>query len=568
MPKIEVNQNAFFELAHQKYTVPELIDLLPVLKSEVDGAEGEVLKLEFNDTNRPDLWSTAGAARGLRVYYQGWQPKYPFFSSPQKQQDDGGRKLVVDAGLKDIRPYCSAFAVNGKVDAAALDDLIQTQEKLCHNFGRKRRTFAMGIFRRQLVKFPVHYRAADPDATKFVPLGMTGTLSLRDIAKKHPKGVEYGYIAEAFPKFPLQQGDDGRILSFPPVINSADLGAVEVGDTELFIEITGTDMSAVTLAASIVACDLADIGFEILPVTVEYPYDTPFGRQVTFPYAFQAPVKAELGYVNKLLGVNLVGEQVQAALKKTGVSGSYDNGVLTVTPPPYRNDFLHPVDIVEDVMIGHGLEQFEPVQPQDATIGRLTKEELFGRRVRDLMIGMGFQEMIYNYLGSKKDIIDKMAVDGSDVLQILNPMTENYEFVRNSVAPNLLETESVSGHAAYPHHLFEVGKIVRLDAADNQGSVTRNSLGFLSAGPDENFNEINARIASLFYYLDVEFTLKDSADPRFIPGRAAEVLASGRTAGVFGEVHPQVLENWGAGVPATLADLDLDTLLKVSGGKV
>jgi len=561
MPKIEVNQNAFYELAHMAPTVPELIELLPVLKSEVDGAEGANLKLEFNDTNRPDLWSTAGAARGLRVYYQGWEPKYEFFSTPTQKKDDGGRRLVVDAGLKGIRPYCSAFAVRGKVDAAALDDLIQTQEKLCHNFGRKRRTFAMGVFRTQLVKFPVQYRAADPDTTKFVPLGMTETLSLREICKKHPKGVEYGYIAEAFPKFPLQQSADGRILSFPPVINSADLGAVEVGDTELFIEITGTDLPAVTLAASIVACDLADIGFEILPVTVEYPYDTPFGRQVTFPYAFQTPVKAELEYINKLLGVNLGGDETQAALKKAGVSSRYDNGVITVLPPPYRNDFLHPVDIIEDVMIGRGLETFEPVTPRDATVGRLTAEEHYGRKVRDLMIGMGFQEMIYNYLGSKKDFIDKMNIAGTDVLQILNPMTENYEFVRNSVAPNLLETESVSGHAVYPHHLFEVGKIVRLDPSDNQGSVTRNSLGFLSAGADQGFNDINSRIASLFYYLDAEYTVKESADPRFIPGRAADVFVGGRKAGVFGEVNPQVLENWGIGVPASLADLDLDTLM-------
>ncbi len=561
MPKIEVSQESFHQLAHQKYTVQELVDLLPVLKSEVDGAEGDVLKLEFNDTNRPDLWSTAGAARGLRVYYQGWNPVYPFFSTPQKKQDDGGRRLVVDPELKDIRPFCSAFAVKGKVDAAALDDLIQTQEKLCHNFGRKRRTFAMGVFRTQLVKFPVKYWAADPDTTKFVPLGMEELLSLREICKKHPKGIEYGHIAEAHKKFPLQQSADGRILSFPPVINSADLGAVEVGDTELFIEITGTDQPAVTLAASIVACDLADIGFEILPVTVEYPYDTPFGRQVTFPYAFQAPVKAELQYINKLLGVNLIGEEVLAALKKAGVAGRYENGVITVSPPPYRNDFLHPVDIVEDVMIGRGLDTFDPVTPGDATVGRLTKEELFGRKVRDLMIGMGFQEMIYNYLGSKKDFIDKMTISGHDVLQILNPMTENYEFVRNSVAPNLLETESVSGHAVYPHHIFEVGKIVRLDAADNQGSVTRNSLGFLSAGADEGFNQTNSRIASLFYYLDVEFTVKESVDPRFIAGRAADLFVGGKKAGVFGEVHPQVLENWGIGVPASLADIDLDALL-------
>jgi len=561
MPKIEVSQKAFYKRARMSPSFDELVELLPVLKSEVDGLDGDALKLEFNDTNRPDLWSTAGAARGLRQYYEGWEPQYPFFSTAEKRQNDGGRKLIVDPGLKDIRPFCSAFALKGKVDNDALLDLIQTQEKLCHNFGRKRRTFAMGVFRSQMVKFPVQYRAVDPAATKFVPLGMTKELNLNEICAQHPKGQEYGYIAQAHSKFPLQQSADGRILSFPPVINSADLGAVEVGDTELFVEITGTDLPAVTLAASIVACDMADAGFEILPVTVEYPYDTPFGRQVTFPYAFQAPAKATIHEMNRLLGINLIGEQAQGALKKMGVTSQYHNGELTVFPPPYRNDFLHPVDVVEDVMIGYGLNHFAPIQPQDATIGRLSREEHFGRKVRDLMIGMGFQEMIYNYLGSKKDFIDKMSIDGSDVLQILNPMTENYEFVRNSVAPNLLETESVSGHAAFPHHIFEVGKIVRLDERDNQGSVTRNSLGFLSAGADENFNEINSRIASLFYYLDTDYTVKESADPRFISGRAADVYVAGNQVGVFGEVHPQVLENWSVSVPATLADLDLDSLL-------
>ncbi len=53
-------------------------------------------------------------------------------------------------------------------------------------------------------------------------------------------------------------------------------------------------------------------------------------------------------------------------------------------------------------MIGHGLEKFEPGNPSGRDIGRLTREEVFGRQVRDLMIGMGFQEMIYNIWGAKR----------------------------------------------------------------------------------------------------------------------------------------------------------------------
>ncbi len=62
--------------------------------------------------------------------------------------------------------------------------------------------------------------------------------------------------------------------------------------------------------------------------------------------------------------------------------------------------------------------------------------------------------MMYNYLGSSKEYIDNMCVDGKDYIQIANPMSENFEYVRPSVIPSLLESESISAHATYPHKNF------------------------------------------------------------------------------------------------------------------
>ncbi len=206
MPKIDVSEKAFHRFAHMTPSVAELVELLPVLKSEVDGHDAAtgILKLEFNDTNRPDLWSTAGAGRGLATYHGGKLPDYSgFLSVAGKPKDSGNRKVEVDAGLLKLRPYIAAFAVKGKVDADTLADLIQTQEKLCWNYGRKRKSIAMGVYRSSLITYPVKYLAADPDATRFVPLGLTENLSLREMLKKHPKGVEFGPIVAHLPKFPL-----------------------------------------------------------------------------------------------------------------------------------------------------------------------------------------------------------------------------------------------------------------------------------------------------------------------------------------------------------------------------
>ncbi len=152
-----------------------------------------------------------------------------------------------------------------------------------------------------------------------------------------------------------------------------------------------------------------------------------------------------------------------------------------------------------------------------------------------------------------------------DLVKIANPMSENYEFVRNSIMPALLSSESVSAHAVYPHRIFEVGKIARKDDDHVSGSVTRNYLGFLGADRRIGLNEVSAEVGVLLYYAGVSYDPVESGDPRFIPGRSAEITVDGTPVGVYGEVHPQVLENWGIEMPCTACEIDLDTLLRLGG---
>jgi phenylalanyl-tRNA synthetase beta chain len=479
----------------------------------------------------------------------------------------------VEASVKGVRPYLAGFIASGKaITDAALRDMIQTQEKLAWNYGRKRRTISMGLYRIAIIQWPIIYRAVDPDSVSFVPLQWDVPLTLREILKQHPKGKEYAFIQEHEPLHPLLVDANGAVLSYPPIINSADLGAVQVGDTDLFVELTGTDQPSVTLAASIMACDLADQGYTIEPVEIEYEYDTPFGRKLTTPYYFQEPVFCSFARIEKFLGEKLDADVCIAALERMGCRAekalAVERGEKAETegirayPPEYRNDFLHAADVAEDVMIGRGLHTFQPERPRDFTVGRLSPITLFSRKVKGLLVGMGYQEMSYNYLGSRKDLVENMRGDGSRIIRISNPMTENYEYVRDGVLASLLMSESVSGHSAYPHRIFEIGKVVYRNPAENYGASTRQYLGFLHADKDANFNTAAGQIQTLFYYIHREYTVEESGDPRFIPGRAAAIRYQGEIAGVFGEIHPEVLENWGLTVPAIAAELDLDALLE------
>ncbi|THB63863.1 MAG: phenylalanine--tRNA ligase subunit beta, partial [Spirochaetaceae bacterium] len=411
MPKIEVFQKALNDRLGAKLPHDELEALLECAKAELDAVDDEqgIYKIELNDTNRPDLWSTAGLARQL-IAYQGRAaiPRYSFFTRPD-EAPEAAYRIVVDPSVEAIRPYIVAFAVSGEpINEAALNDLIQTQEKLCWNFGQKRRAIAMGVYRRDLIQFPVKYVAVDPDASRFQPLGLDKEISMREMLTEHPKGQEFGHIVANEALFPLLTDAAGDVLSFPPVINSNRIGAVEVGDRELFVELTGTDLNSLMLAASIVACDLSDSGFMIHPVVTEYPYDTIFGRQVQAPMYFQQKQTISLDAASRLLGVDLEPDEALAALARMGVSASICDGQIEVSPPEYRNDFLHGVDIAEDIMIGRGMASFTPEMPRDFSVGRLTPQEELSRRVKSLMVGLGFQEMIFNYLGSDKDYIQRM----------------------------------------------------------------------------------------------------------------------------------------------------------------
>jgi phenylalanyl-tRNA synthetase beta chain len=574
MPKIEVNEKLFFSLLGEKYDYAKLEDRLTCGKAELDEKpdaslpENErTIKIELNDTNRPDLWSTAGVARQLRLHKGGDKSQYKdFFSRDGRTQDCGNRLIKVDPKLKDIRPYMSAFVISGKpIDEPMLLDIIQTQEKLCWNFGRKRRSISMGIYRSANISWPISYNAVDPDKTSFVPLGCDAPMTCRQMLTDHPKGKEYGWILKNEKLFPLLIDAKKEVLSMAPIINSATLGAVKVGDSDLLVEMTGTDMPTLILATSIVACDFADAGYKILPVKIEHPYETGFGETVTTPYYFQKSTSTTLSAINKLLGSELSGGEIRDALERMGSEVETSGDTVTIYPPEYRNDFLQEVDIIEDVMMGKEIGFFKPSKPSDFTIGRLTPITIFSRKVKTQMVGLGYQEMIFNYLGSGKDYIERMNIDSSKVIEISNPMTENFQYVRASIISSLLAAEAPSGNAVYPHRIFEIGKVAYRCDEENSGTRTRQHLGFLTASSEANFNEAASQVASLLYYMDHEYTVTESNDPRFIAGRQAAIMIKGKKSGVFGEIHPQVLENWAIGNPCVAGEIDLEELMLFEG---
>ncbi|OLC82007.1 MAG: phenylalanine--tRNA ligase subunit beta [Nitrospirae bacterium 13_1_40CM_3_62_11] len=566
MPTISINQKDFEQLVGRPTIAAEPLDAwLPLVKAELkdqDSESGEV-RLELHDSNRPDLWSCEGIARQIRIKLQGAASAYPFFKPTPRPK----RRIQVMQGLERVRPYIAACtAVGYKMTGEGLAQLVQTQEKLADIFGRKRRTISIGLYRLPQIVFPVTYTLVKPEEVRFTPLGVEEKMSPREILAVHPKGLEYGPILAGHDRLPLLMDEEGQVLSLPPIINSREIGEVRVGDRELFVEVTGTDLPMVLLTLNILAVNLADRGATIEAVEVAYPYATELGKTVRTPFNFQKARSIPIKTIEDALGVPLGAERIRQALLAYGyeASASKDRGAISVKIPPYRNDLMHPLDVVEDVAISRGYGEFTPIMPSQFTVGSLSRLEEMSDRVRDMMVGMGFQEIISNIMASRQELIDRMRLAGSDrdqIVEVENVMTQAYSCLRQWITPSLLRVEAASTRAFYPHRLFEVGEVAVPDATEETGVRTLMVLGALIAHANANFSEAHSCLDLLLFYLDRPYTLEPISHRSFLDGRAGRIVSNGRAVGLIGEIHPEVLEHWQVSMPSVVFELEVDALV-------
>jgi phenylalanyl-tRNA synthetase beta chain len=538
---------------------------LALVKGELDDYDagtGEV-RVELNDTNRPDLWCVEGIARQIRARRDGRANSYPFFQGTP----EATRRIQVDPAVADVRPYIGACIASGvTVDERLLVQLVQTQEKICEVFGQKRKGIALGVYAMGRLAFPLQYTAVAPGSTSFVPLGVDEPMTLQQIVELHPKGVRYGDIVADFARWPLLVDDAGTILSFPPVINSREVGEVKPGDSELFLEVTGTDLRMVALVVNILAANLADRGARIEPVETVYPEPTAWGARVTLPRRLDLTLCVPLADFARALGTTPGADETARELSAYGYDAAGEGDAVRVTVPPYRDDVLHPVDVIEDLAIAMGYDRFEPQMPAAFTVGSLLPTERLSDRVREAMVGLGFQEVLGNVLVAREELTDAMELHGGVPVTVANPMTASYGVLRNAVLPSLLRVERESGKAFYPHALFEVGEVAVPDDDAPMGSETRTHVAALLAHPEANFSELAARLEMLCYDLRLEQALEPVDHASYIPGRAGRVVVGGWEAGIIGEVAPAVLDHWGITVPCAAFELNLTQVVRHLGG--
>lgn len=549
--------------ARREMSIAQLEEWLMLVKGELKGHNAETgeLRIELQDSNRPDLWCCEGIARQIRIKQQGGLKPYSFFTKKPKSTPS----VIVKSGMDRVRPYVAACLAKGyRVTEQGLAQLIQTQEKLADIFGHKRKTVSIGIYQLPKITFPVTYELVKPEDARFTPLGMETVMTLAEILMVHPKGLEYGSILSGQSRLPILRDAKNQPLSFPPIINSREIGEVRVGDDQLFVEVTGTDLSMVILSLNIFAANLADRGATIEPVEVQYPSSTPLGKRIRTPHDLGKVKTIQVSTIEQALGQKLGATVVKQALKVYGYDISIGKGSVKAKLPPYRQDLMHTMDVVEDVAMSRGYGEFTPIMPSQFTVGGLSDIEQLSDQARDLMVGLGFQEVISNILGSPDHYSTNMRLEGTEwgrMVEVENVMAQTFSRLRQWMVPSLLRVEAASSRAFYPHRLFEAGEVAIPDGNQELGSRTDTVIGAVIAHATAHFSEIHSCLDLVFYYLGTEYSLEPMQHPSFLEGRAGRILVAGKPVGIIGEVHPEVLERWQIAMPVVAFDLNLSQLI-------
>ncbi len=561
MPTIEYSLDDLNKLAGLDLSAEELDRHSLLCKAEfksIDPADNTV-KMELQDTNRPDLWCVEGIARQLKFKLNDDKPVYPWFD-PGNIPVAGIFKIHPE--MQHIRPFAAGIAV---LDIDVTDDVlkafIQTQEKLAENMGRHRAGVSIGIYDLNRITFPVHYRAVGLEGISFVPLGFDTRMTPAQIMKEHPKGQAYAHILKGHTHVPMLMDDADDILSFPPIINSRQSGEVKVGKRDLFIEATGTDFYNMILALNIFAVNLADRGGTVQAITIHSPYDTPLGRSFQLPFPLNQTGSVDMENVRNRLGYAFQVETAAKLLEDYGYSTQISGNSIDVVLPPWRKDLMHEVDVIEDIAISAGYDFFEPTMPDQYTVGKLAPITSFTDQVRDIMIGFGFEEIISNILCNRNEFADMMREPERRLVEIGNPMTEKYNALRDRVLPSMLRVERDSSSAQYPHRIFESGEVTLFDETSDTGTTTKHFLCVLIANEKAEISMMHAYLDTLLYRLDLTSKLKSVDIPAFIPGRSGQVYVNGVAVGWIGELHPEILDNFEIAKPTAAFELDLSELM-------
>ncbi|MDE1850178.1 MAG: phenylalanine--tRNA ligase subunit beta [Candidatus Micrarchaeota archaeon] len=541
MVNVTFNKNYLFKLLGFRLDDKKLAMHIEKMGFEVEASTKEEVGIAL-PANRPDVVDIVGFARALKNFmHKSKKLKYLI------KGNDPALEIEVGGGIEGIRPFIAGMVVKGmKFDEQSLKHLLAFTEKFASNYGRNRRRLAIGLHNLDQISGMLTYDAVKDE--EFLALNVSRKMKFSEILKKNEKGIAYAGTIGDSKLYPVLKDASGAI-SLVPILNS-ERTKVTASTKNLLIEITGTSRYIVEKSADLFAAMFIDLGAEVQKIKVSYK-----GSSAILPKMSSASIEIPLIKIEGQIGVIIGFNNVISLANKMGYEAALVGRNIRFRVPEYRLDILNEQDIIEDVAIAYGYDYIQPVPIYSEQMGEIEDATKRSRELSEVMVGLGFSEMLNSYLTNERQNFDSMRLKDHDskYVRVKDAKMQKLTMLRTSLLPSLLGNIGMSVHEKMPQRIFELDLAFGISDRVEE----RQMLACVVTDPKSNFNQIKAVVQAVLQSMRIEWQVKENLHRSFIEGRCASVILKGKTIGVFGELHPEVLGNFGIEEPTIAFEISL-----------
>ena len=545
MPVVELSYSRLEKLIG-KASKKQISDSLPFLGLDIESEDKDLVRIEYSP-NRPDYSTDFGIALGMQGLLGIKTGAIKLQIKKSKQY-----AISVKPDVSKVRPFVTGIvAKNGKIDDKTIKQLMAMQEDLHFGIGRKRKKSSIGIHDLDKITFPLTYKTTDRKH-KFIPLNSEKELSISQILETTDVGKDYGNLLANSSKMPLIVDANQNVVSFPPIINAA-VTTVTTKTKNLFVEVTGINKADAEDMLSVVATILQSAGFSLESVQIS-------GAQNASPKLEPKKMKVNPTLVNQILGLDLNTAKIVSALKKSRLDAIKKGKDVECTIPPYRFDIFGPMDLVEEVALGYGIQNLEPQLSPSQTIGQTNLVSSNLKSLSNIMVGLGYLEALNSSLTSKRVLYEMANREPEQIISVQDSKSLEHTILRDSILPGLLENLSRNIHESYPQKLFETGSVFSL----GNPITEKINLSCVSVHKDANFTEIKSVLNSLLKMgtgKEIETVAEEHSI--FEKGHSATIKFENKKIGIIGEINEKIKENYKIRDPVIGFEISLsDSILK------
>lgn len=252
--------------------------------------------------------------------------------------------------------------------------------------------------------------------------------------------------------------------------------------------------------------------------------------------------------INAFLGTDVTRDEMVKILNS--LEFKVDGGKITV--PTFRPDITMEADIAEEIARFYGYNKIESslLEGKATTQGMRTAKQKAEEKIIDILTACGLYETL-TYSFTSPRVFDMLRLPEDDerrnAITISNPLGEDYSIMRTTTVPEMLDIISrnynrrIEGggffEAAY---VYVSNEKPMVNLPEHREIIT---IGMY--GKNYDFYSLKGIIEELVDKMNVKADFEpETEDCIFHPGRCANILVGGKKIGVFGEVHPEVSENF------------------------